>query len=116
MIEPRLHFRLATVLLVAAPFVAWAVQWGHDQLTLRRLARLDPPIAVLAAPEEDPARSAGVWLLVALRDRDLYTRAADFCRQHDDLPLPNCDNLLVADRLLPLLPTDAGHREVADAR
>lgn len=116
MIQPRLRFRLAAAVLVATPFVVWAVQWGHGQLTLRRLARLDPPIAVLAEAEEDPARTAGVWLLVALRDRALFTRAAGFCRQHDHLPLPNCDNLLVADRLLPLLPIDAGHREVADAR
>lgn len=114
----RRAFALGATLLVALPFLLWAAQWGRDQLTLRRLARLEPPIALLAEPAEDPARPAGVWLLLALRDRPLFERAATFCREHRDLPLPNCSNLLVADRLLPLLPLPpASHRpEAADAR
>lgn len=118
MISSRRRFALLAALLVALPFLLWGFQWGRDQLTLRRLARLEPPIAVLAEPAEDPARPAGTWLLLALRDRPLYDRAAAFCREHQDLPLPNCTNLLVADRLVPLLPQPRPtHRpEAADAR
>lgn len=128
MIQRRLRFWLVAGLLVAGPFLVWAVQEAHDRLVLRRLARLDPPIAVLAEPAEDTARSPGAWMLVALRDRPLFARAAAFCRNHDDLPLPNCANLLVADRLLLLLPdeplqlpdptrpVDTARREAADDR
>lgn len=117
MIASRRAFVPKATILVALPFLVWATQWGRDQLTLRRLARLEPPIAVLAEPAEDPARPAGVWLLLALRDRALFGRAAGFCREHQDLPLPNCTNLLVADRLVPLLPLPAStrHMETADA-
>lgn len=117
MIASRRRFWLLAALLVALPFLVWATQWGRDQLTLRRLARLEPPIAGLAEPAEDPARPAGAWLLLALNDRPLFDRAAAFCREHRDLPLPNCTNLLTADRLVPLLPRLATTRrpEVADA-
>lgn len=115
--DSRRRFWLVAGLLVALPFLLWATQWGRDQLTLRRLARLEPPISVLAEPAEDPGRPAGSWLLLALNDRPFFDRAAAFCRGHRDLPLPNCTNLLVADRLVALLPQPvATHRpEAADA-
>lgn len=117
MIAVRRRFWLVAGLLVALPFALWAVQVGRDQLTLRRLARLEPPVAVLAEPAEDAARPAGTWLLLALRDRPLFDRAAAFCREHQELPLPNCTNLFVADRLLPLVPPPTATRrpEAADA-
>lgn len=124
-IPRRPHFLLAALPIAFGGLIFLTLQLSRDRQALRRLERLDPPFPVLAEPKEDPARPAGAWVRLALGDRELFDQAATFCREHREdqgLPLPNCDNVLAADRLLPILPVDSGfpihrhHRDSADAR
>ena len=64
-----------------------------------------PHAEALASPREDRSLSPERWLELALDAPRRFHRALGWCERRRQAPLPNCRNMMVADRVCQALGT-----------
>lgn len=115
-----LRFRRLRLRPAHEPLLVLAVAVAAPCLTLALLgwqARPgrfpEPPVgaahpAALVSPREDRELSPWRWLRLATDAPLAFAASVDFCSDHSAAPLPNCTNVLLAQRTCHLLDSLTG--------